>query len=222
MTGIVPTAPGRRAAAIALLTALIPTLTVNLCYLVSSMQGHVPVCVPYLEGCTSISSTGRHGVSYWLFKAGMVCSAALLVLYWRRMSALIVSASGRPAPMVAAVGSGGAAFLVLYTAFLGSEGDIYFLLRRFGTILYFGLTVVAQLMALRRLETFAPRWLTRTKKAGCLAMLLFGGASIPVMNCMDNKDAFQNIIEWNLSLVMQLYFLLTAIWLTHPRRRRAS
>ena len=216
-----PINPERSTAAIALLTALLPTFTVNLCYAVSSAQGLVPACVPYFDGCTSISSAGRYGLSYYLFKVGMVCSAALLVLYWRRISALILSASGRPAPMVAATGSGGAAFLVLYTAFLGSEGDIYFLLRRFGTILYFGLTVIAQLMALRRLETFAPRWLTRTKKAGCLAMLLFGGASIPVMNYMDNKDAFQNIIEWNLSLLMQLYFLLTAIWLTHPRGRRA-
>jgi len=213
-----PINPERGAAVVALLTALTPTFTVNLCYAVSSAQELVPACIPYFEGCTSISSTGRYGISYYLFKAGMVCSAALLAMYWLRMSALIRSGSGRAAPAAAAVGAGGAAFLVLYTAFLGSEGDIYFLLRRFGTILYFGLTLVAQLMALRRLEGFAPRWLARAKKAGCLAMLLLGGASIPVMNYMDNKDAFQNIIEWDLSLLMQMYFLLTAIWLARLRR----
>ena len=204
---------------IAVLTAVVPTLTVNVCYLISSTQYLVPSCVPYLEGCTSISSAGRYGVSYYLFKAGMVCSAALLVAYWRRTSRHILAASGRAAPVVAATGTGGAVFLVLYTAFLGTEGDIYFLLRRFGTILYFGLTLTAQLMALRRLETFAPRWLTRAKKSGCVAMLLFGGASIPVMNYMDDKDAFQNIIEWNLSLLMQIYFLLTAFWLARLRRK---
>jgi len=219
---IPPTAIGRSAARIAILTALIPTLTVNLCYLVSGIQGHVLVCVPYLEGCTSISSAGRHGVSFWLFKAGMACSAALLALYWRRLAALIEAGTGRTAPAVLAVGAGGAVFLVLYTAFLGTEGHIYFLLRRFGTILYFGLTVTAQLMALRRLEAFAPRWLTRAKKAGCVAMLAFGGASIPVMNYMDNQHAFQNIIEWNLSLLMQTYFLLTGIWLARLRRSRAG
>ena len=208
----------RKAMWIAVLTAVAPTLTVNVCYLVSSTQDLVPSCVPYLEGCTSISSAGRYGVSYYLFKAGMVCSAALLVAYWRRTSRQILAASRRPAPVVAAAGAGGAAFLVLYTAFLGTEGDIYFLLRRFGTILYFGLTLTAQLMALRRLETFAPRWLTRAKKCGCIAMLAFGGASIPVMNYMDDKDAFQNIIEWDLSLLMQIYFLLTALWLARLRR----
>ncbi len=207
---------------VALLTALVPTFTVNLCYAISSAQGLVPACVPYFEGCTSISSAGRYGISYYLFKVGMVCSAVLLVMYWRRMSALIMDGSGRAAPMVTAVGTGGAVFLVLYTAFLGSEGDIYFLLRRFGTILYFGLTLVAQLMALRRLEGFASRWLTRTKKACCLGMLFFGGASIPVMNYMDNKDAFQDIIEWDLSLLMQMYFLLTAVWLAHLRKSPAS
>ena len=129
---------GRSAVWIAVLTAVAPTLTVNVCYLVSSTQSLVPACVPYLEGCTSISSAGRYGISYYLFKAGMVCSAALLVAYWRRMSGHILAESGRAAPMVAATGTGGAVFLVLYTAFLGTEGDIYFLLRRFGTILYSG------------------------------------------------------------------------------------
>ena len=211
-------APDRRVVWIALLTALIPTLTVNLCYVISSSQGHVPACVPYFEGCTSISSAGRQGISYYLFKLGMVGSAVLLVMFWRSMSDHISAGTGRGAPVAVAVGTGGAAFLVLYAAFLGNEGHIYFLLRRFGSILYFGLTMLAQLMALRRLEAFAPRWLTRTKKWGLFSMLFFGIASIPVMNYMDNKDTFQDIIEWDFSLLMQMYFLLTAIWLARLRK----
>lgn len=212
-----PSGPERSAVWVAALAALVPTVTVNVCYLVSSAQGHVPSCVPYFEGCTSISSAGRHGISYYLFKAGMVGAAALLVLFWRGMARQIRSATGQGAPAAAAAGAGGAAFLVLYTAFLGTEGHIYFLLRRFGSLLYFGLTMLAQLMALRRLETFAPRWLTRSMKWTCFAMLFFGMASIPVMNYMDNKDAFQDIIEWDFSLLMQMYFLLTAIWLGRLR-----
>ena len=210
--------PDRGAVWIAVLTALVPTITVNLCYAIASSQGLVPACVPYFEGCTSISSAGRYGISYYLFKLGMVSSAVLLVMFWRGMSAHILSGAGRGAPVVAAVGMGGAVFLVLYAAFLGTEGHIYFLLRRFGSILYFGLTMLAQLMALRRLEAFAPRWLTRTKKWGLFSMLFFGIASIPVMNYMDNKDTFQDIIEWDFSLLMQMYFLLTAIWLNRLRK----
>ncbi len=33
----------------------------NLAYLVSLNEGFVDACLPYLEGCTSISKTGRHG-----------------------------------------------------------------------------------------------------------------------------------------------------------------
>lgn len=208
----------RKAVWTAVLTAVVPTLTVNVCYLISSTQGLVPACVPYFEGCTSISSAGRYGISYYLFKVGMVAGAVLLVLFWRQMSRNIRAGTGRPAPVAAGVGMGGAAFLVLYTAFLGSEGDFYFLMRRFGSLLYFGLTMVAQLMALRRLETFAPLWLTRSMKWICFSMLFFGFVSIPVMNYMDNKDTFQDIIEWDFSLLMQTYFLLTAIWLARVRR----
>lgn len=212
----------RKAVWIAVLTAVVPTLTVNVCYVISSTQGLVPACIPYFEGCTSISSAGRYGISYYLFKVGMVGSAVLLVLFWQQMSNHIRAATGRGAPVVAAAGMSGAAFLVLYAAFLGSEGDFYFLMRRFGTLLYFGLTMVAQLMALRRLETFAPLWLTRTMKWILFSMLFFGFFSIPVMNFMDNKDNFQDIIEWDFSLMMQTYFLFTAIWLARLRNTRAA
>ena len=212
----------RKAVWIATLTAVVPTLTVNVCYVISSTQGLVPACIPYFEGCTSISSAGRYGISYYLFKVGMVGAAVLLVLFWRQMSGHIRAATGRAAPVAAACGMGGAAFLVLYTAFLGSEGDFYFLMRRFGTLLYFGLTMVAQLMALRRLETFAPPWLTRTMKWILFSMLFFGFFSIPVMNYMDNKDTFQDIIEWDFSLLMQTYFLFTAIWLARLRKNRLT
>ena len=214
--------PDRWAVWIAALTAVVPTLTVNVCYVVSSAQGLVPACVPYFEGCTSISSAGRYGISYYLFKAGMVAGSVLLVLFWRQMSGHIRAGTGRGAPVAGAIGMGGAAFLVLYTAFLGSEGDFYFLMRRFGALLYFGLTMIAQLMALRRLETFAPKWLTRTMKWICFSMLFFGGASIPIMNYMDNKDTLQDVIEWDFSLLMQVYFLLTAIWLARLSKIRAA
>ena len=98
---------GRKAVWIAALTAVVPTLTVNVCYLISSTQGLVPACVPYFEGCTSISSAGRYGVSYYLFKVGMVAGAVLLVLFWRQMSGHIRAATGRAAPVAAAEPAGG-------------------------------------------------------------------------------------------------------------------
>jgi hypothetical protein len=58
-------------ATIALLCGLVPLLTVHVCYVLSASAGVIPTCSPYLDGCTSISATGRHGWGYVLFKAGM-------------------------------------------------------------------------------------------------------------------------------------------------------
>ena len=70
-------APDTRAARlnwVALASALVPLAVANVCYLVSATAGHIPLCVPYVEGCTSISASGRYGMAYWLFKAGMLPS----------------------------------------------------------------------------------------------------------------------------------------------------
>ena len=134
------------------MTAVVPTLTVNICYLISSTQRLVPACIPYFEGCTSISSAGRYGISYYLFKVGMVAGAVLLVLFWRQMNRHIRAGTGRAAPVATAAGMGGAAFLVLYTAFLGSEGHFYFLMRRFGAAALLR-TAMVRNYGVRRLET---------------------------------------------------------------------
>ena len=60
-----------------LTVALLPIACVNLNQWLSISGGHIPTCFPYIEGCTSISSTGRHGVSYWLFKALMLPQSLL-------------------------------------------------------------------------------------------------------------------------------------------------
>ena len=53
-----------------------PIVVVHVCYLLSAHYGYVDKCNPYIEGCTSISATGRHGPSYFLFKAGTIGAVA--------------------------------------------------------------------------------------------------------------------------------------------------
>ena len=45
---------------LALLTGLLPLLVVNIAYVMSAGGGHIPQCIPYLQGCTSISAAGRY------------------------------------------------------------------------------------------------------------------------------------------------------------------
>jgi hypothetical protein len=65
-----------------LLVALVPFVAAHLAYAVSIEAGHVPACVPYLEGCTSISRAARNGLGNHLFRLLMLPSALLLALHW--------------------------------------------------------------------------------------------------------------------------------------------
>ena len=110
------------------IVAVTPIVSVNANYIISSRADLIPDCFVYLEGCTSISATGRYGVSYWLFKVFMLPQALLLALFWRRLARGLPASGQRDALLIA--GLIGAAFLVLYTVFLGSQGDIYRLIDR--------------------------------------------------------------------------------------------
>ena len=122
----------------------------NLAYLVSLNEGFVDACLPYLEGCTSISKTGRHGLASILFKLTILPVMTLLSAYWLisytslKQNVLYKKLSNRIMVISGLIGS---LFGILYAAFLGSEGDVYQLLRRFGIYLFFLGTYLAQILS---------------------------------------------------------------------------
>ena len=46
-------------------TALLPLVTMHVCYLLSASEQLVPWCLPWFEGCTSISRASRSGTAYF-------------------------------------------------------------------------------------------------------------------------------------------------------------
>ena len=42
-----------------LVAAVVPIIGINLAYWIGVDNGTLPSCIPYVDGCTSISSTGR-------------------------------------------------------------------------------------------------------------------------------------------------------------------
>ncbi len=215
-------APDTRAARlnwVALASALVPLAVANVCYLVSATAGHIPLCVPYVEGCTSISASGRYGMAYWLFKAGMLPSAGLLALFWvlcYRWLRSLADPRRRTDTVILWLGVTSAAFLVLYTVFLGSKGDFYNLMRRYGVTVYYSFGYLAQLILLQRLRRLTqqgalrlPPWLLRTKTGVLLSLLIMGLVSIPVSNFWIEKDIVENVLEWNFSWVLVSYYVLT-------------
>ena len=52
-----------------LFIGLVPLIGVHAAYLIAVDYGYLHLCVPYLDGCTSISATGRYPPASFLFKA---------------------------------------------------------------------------------------------------------------------------------------------------------
>ncbi|TDJ45981.1 MAG: hypothetical protein E2O52_05685 [Gammaproteobacteria bacterium] len=205
---------------LALWTGLLPFIVINLAYLGSVLGGHIASCIPYIAGCTSISSAGRYGLSYYFFKAGMLPAAMLLAGFWilcRRWLIELGDDNGAMVRCITVLGVLAAAFLSLYTVFLGSSGDFYNLMRRFGVTLYFGFSGLAQIMLLARLRRLRaagaaqiPNPLLRLMLLLLLALLIVGLASIPISNFIVDKHRPRNIVEWNFALLMIGYYVL--IW----------
>lgn len=205
---------------LALWTGLLPFIVINTSYAVSASAGHIPACFPYVFGCTTISSAGRYGFSYFFFKAGMIPSAVLLAGFWllcRRW--LIELGDDREAwgKWIAALGVLAALFLILYTVFLGHKGDIYNLMRRFGVNLYFGFSGLAQIMLLARLDRLRrqgrsriPDQLLRLMLLLLIGLLIIGLTSIPISNFIVDKKQPRNIVEWNFALLMISYYIV--VW----------
>lgn len=69
---------------LAIAAAVLPFVTFNGSYLIAASLEHVPMCFTYLDGCTSVSSTGRQSPEMFFFKPGVLILAAVLAVHWHR------------------------------------------------------------------------------------------------------------------------------------------
>jgi hypothetical protein len=221
--------------AVTLLAGLLPIVAAHAAYLLNVHAGEAfPaefVCMPYLDGCVSISRAARSGSGLKLFQALMLPSALLLFLSWgyvRQWLADLQACSTRQARTIAALGMVGALFLVAYVTALGNEDEWYRWQRRYGVILYFGGTALAQLLLLWVL------WPARARLAGgriarpiaTLAGLVGVQWALGVFSSIKRLifddpqliDRIENIIEWWYALPMSLGFLAIAWMLARSAR----
>ncbi len=210
------------AALIALLIGALPILAVHLAYAISIAEEFVPACVPYWEGCTSISRAARHGNALFLFRGIVMPCCALMVLYWRITQLWLCRLDNtRSFWGVFLLGAIGSTFLILYTDYLGSSGDSYRFMRRYGIFMFFGLTPLAQLLQVNALlklcasnnQLLQHRPLIRLQLAFCCVMLLCGLASVGADWLGMKTYEFGNVLEWVFALLIFSFFLVTAlIW----------
>lgn len=192
-----------------LAAGLLPLLAATGAHWLGVDAGHLPACVPYLEGCTSISATGRYPPGSFLFKAIQMPFAIVLVLVWILTLDWLHTFPRRPsvlrARLILVFGVSGAAALLIYTSFLGTSEPFYEFMRRFGIYLYFAGTVFAQLLASVGLQIGSlGSWMRR------VAMLpfLLGILNLVLKSLLDDPDAVENRIEWIAALGMQAWFVL--------------
>ncbi len=206
---------------IAIINCLLPILAVHLSYLISASQELVPVCNPYVDGCVSISRAARKGDAIFLFRAAVMLDAVFLMCYWWMVGQWLEKLYGsrlRSVTVMYGFGFIGAVFLVLYVDYLGTDGEFYAFMRRFGIIIYFTFTAVAQLLQLNLLYKYQKheafnkhvRNVVIYQFMLCTAMLALGFVNLGFDVLGINTDESENLIEWNFALLMSLYYLGTA------------
>ena len=195
---------------------LLPLLAVHGSLAIAIGQGHIEACNPYWDGCTSISRAGRSGDAILLFRATMLPFAALLWLYWWLVLQWLTEL--RPAAIrrrraVLTAGCMGGLFLAIYVASLGEQGALAAWMRRTGINLFFGLTVLAQMLTAQLLAGEAPPGIRSARRvlAGlCAVMLVLGLASLPLQHFVVDRPALLNALEWQVSLLLICGLLVPA------------
>jgi hypothetical protein len=214
---------------IALLAGLLPILAAHAAYLLNVWVGSGIdaqfVCMPYFDGCVSISRGVRSGPGLVLFRSLMLPNVIFLLVSWELLRKWLLglgACSPRRAWAIAGLGMLGALFLVLYVTALGTEGEWYRWQRRYGVTFYFGGTALAQLLlvwvlwpARQQLAAGALAAPVRTLAALVSAQWALGVASSVKRLIFDDPvfiDRLENLIEWWYALPMAAGFLAIA-WL---------
>ena len=190
-----------------LVTAIAPIIGINIAYWIGVDHGNLPSCIPYLDGCTSISATGRYPPGDRLFRAVMLPQAVLLALTWH--FAVLWLKSVRPdtraTGTIIVSGLLGALALIIYVSYLASNDPFYEVMRRYGIYLYFLGTVIAQIAL-----TVSMRSSRLRQIMGWLLVMPFvlGIYNFIQKALVENPDNMENRIEWIVSLLMQLWFVM--------------
>ncbi|EED35819.1 conserved hypothetical protein [Luminiphilus syltensis NOR5-1B] len=211
---------------LALLSAVVPFITIQVTYLLSASYGHVDWCFPYVDSCTSISATGRQPPASYVFRATMLPVAVIMMGFWWLSATWIRNlqdAAGLPVTgrqrWMLVLGLLACMGLILYVTVLGEVGDVWRRQRRIGVVLFFSMTYLAQLLwvaQLRQLTLPRVSGLLRSMWLVCIALLATGLLTV-VLELWNEAwyDTVEDAFEWVLALMLQSNFLLA--WLVWRR-----
>ena len=194
---------------------LIPTFTVVFSYIISLNLNLVPSCIPIIEGCTSISRTGRYFPVNIFFKTLMFISGILILLYWHKNYKFFKYSHRKKFLNITYIFFIICIFfLFLYLIFLG-ENNYYKFFRKIGIFIYILFSIVSEfLLSLNYFINIKNKLLrssfVKYKLVLSTFLIILGVFLFPLMVMkIDNVSNLRNIISWNYFLLIQVNFLFT-------------
>jgi hypothetical protein len=209
-----------------LLAALLPAAATVIAYGLSIRLGLVPECNPFLDGCVSISRSARYGLPNILFRALVLPAAVLQSICWLLSPGWLRTLGAMPDRLqqaLPALGVAAGVFLVLYGTFLGTEGEGYRWMRRYGVVFYFGFTSIGMLVVSDQMMRRCGKPLERIARVTfslCALLPLLGLVHVllsPWLRGPSAKDALENITEWWAGAIFTAFFVVLA-WAWHRTR----
>lgn len=200
---------------LSLVIFFLSTFTVIISYLFSLSLNYVPSCIPNIEGCTSISRTGRNYPVNIFFKSFLFLTGFFVFFYWfqnynyfKKYKFTLIN-YGFLLSTISII------FLFLYLIFLG-ESSYYKFFRKVGIFIYILFSIISELFLsiiyyknIKKNKFFIKLKLYLSIIIIFLAIFLF---PLMVMK-INNISELRNIISWNYFLLIQLNFLITYfIW----------
>jgi len=201
---------------LAILITVLPLLASNGAFLLSAYHGLISWCMPYIDGCTTISNAGRSGDTIFYYRALVFPYSVILLLFWvysKKWLDFLHGHSTTASQSILWLGVLGSIGLLIYIDFLGTMGDFYSLMRRIGAALYFVLIPLAQSMLLyqhykllrKRQDSLIKPKVLQYQFVIVLLMLAIAVASVFFVVTGKNTPEIENIVEWNFSLLVNLY-----------------
>ena len=205
---------------LAIVAGALPILTIYFCYWLAASTGHVPACIPYFQSCTSISSSGRVGVEFYIFKGLMIPAACLILVFWYYCCEwlnLLGSSQLGLRRFIIGLGAIACLGLILYSLMLGAIGPEYRVQRRIGVITFFTMSFFAQMLftvALVKLRQYKTRFRTerRILLFALLIIVLFAVSAV-VISSIDSKvyDTVEDAFEWWVTSILSFFPLLVGV-----------
>ena len=202
-----------------LLAGLLPLLAAYLAFGIGVIADVLPPCIPFIDGCASISATGRNPPGSYLFRAIMLPHAIFLLMTWYFavlwIRALDPSARRSTMSGIHISGIVSAIALILYVTFLGTTEPFYELMRRFGIYLFFLAMAVAELLVVlallrapRVVGDAAMKRMAQVMLILCLLPFALGVLNLYLKAKLADADVSENVIEWIAATLMHGYLIV--------------